>query len=162
MNNDLFNDEESNVIGKTYIAIDTGKGGAIAVNYNNGESVVSFNFPDTEHELADIFHNIIANSSGEMFCILEKVNAMPGQGVVSMFSFGQNFGMYKGTLASLKIPFKLIRPLQWQKVVGGLPKDKKDRKNAIKAYSQNLYPHLRATLKNADALAMLSVIREFE
>ncbi|UDQ99403.1 hypothetical protein AAEX28_04780 [Lentisphaerota bacterium WC36G] len=147
---------------KTHIAIDTGKSGAIAVNYNDGSAVESFNCPDTVQELSDVFKVIKAKNKGEIFCILEKVASMPGQGVKSMFSFGQNYGTYQGVLSALDIPFKLIRPIEWQKKVGGAPKDKKARKNYFKAYSQNLYPHLRATLKNGDALAMLSVVKEFE
>ncbi|MFP4088016.1 MAG: hypothetical protein ACLFUL_14630, partial [Desulfobacteraceae bacterium] len=46
---------------------------------------------------------------------LEKVGARPGQGVVSMFTFGQNVGAYMGILAALGIPFTMPTPRQWQK-----------------------------------------------
>lgn len=48
-------------------------------------------------------------------CVLEKVNAMPGQGVVSMFNFGQNFGFIQGVLKACEIPFELVPPQKWKK-----------------------------------------------
>ena len=47
--------------------------------------------------------------------VIEQVSAMPGQGVTSMFNFGQSFGVLKGICAALKIPVYFIRPLQWKK-----------------------------------------------
>ena len=47
--------------------------------------------------------------------IVEQVNAMPGQGVTSMFNFGQTFGAIKGICAALGLPIYLIRPAKWKK-----------------------------------------------
>ena len=47
--------------------------------------------------------------------VVEKVNAMPGQGVTSMFNFGQTFGAIKGICAALGLPIFLIRPAKWKK-----------------------------------------------
>ena len=47
--------------------------------------------------------------------VVEQVNAMPGQGVTSMFNFGQTFGAIKGICAALGLPIFLIRPAKWKK-----------------------------------------------
>ena len=48
---------------------------------------------------------------------LEKVHSMPGQGVVSMFKFGTNFGWGQGVMDALSIPYELITPQRWMKAV---------------------------------------------
>ena len=47
--------------------------------------------------------------------VVEQVNAMPGQGVTSMFNFGQTFGAIKGITATLKLPIFFVRPPKWKK-----------------------------------------------
>ena len=47
--------------------------------------------------------------------MVEQVNAMPGQGVTSMFNFGQTFGAIKGVCAALNLPIFFIRPSKWKK-----------------------------------------------
>ena len=47
--------------------------------------------------------------------VVEQVNAMPGQGVTSMFNFGQTFGAIKGISATLKLPIFFVRPSKWKK-----------------------------------------------
>ena len=47
--------------------------------------------------------------------VVEQVNAMPGQGVTSMFNFGQTFGAIKGICAALKLPIFFVRPSKWKK-----------------------------------------------
>jgi crossover junction endodeoxyribonuclease RuvC len=80
---------------------------------------------------------------------LEAVNAMPRQGVVSMFKFGMNYGLWQGFLTSTKIPFQRVYPLKWQTAMscrtGG-------NKNISKARAQELFPHLKITHAIADAL----------
>ena len=56
-----------------------------------------------------------ANDSDEVAVIVEQVNAMPGQGVTSMFNFGQTFGAIKGICAALKLPIFFVRPSKWKK-----------------------------------------------
>ena len=50
-----------------------------------------------------------------MIVVVEQVNAMPGQGVTSMFNFGQTFGAIKGVCAALELPIFLVRPSKWKK-----------------------------------------------
>ena len=51
----------------------------------------------------------------EIAVIVEQVNAMPGQGVTSMFNFGQTFGALKGICAALELPIFFVRPSKWKK-----------------------------------------------
>ena len=53
--------------------------------------------------------------SGSTFVIVEQVSAMPGQGVTSMFNFGQTFGSIKGICAALNLPIFYVRPAKWKK-----------------------------------------------
>lgn len=58
--------------------------------------------------------------------VIERVSAMPGQGVTSMFSFGRSLGMIEGILAAHHIPVRYITPQEWKRVHGipaGAPKD---------------------------------------
>ena len=52
--------------------------------------------------------------SGDTFLIVEQVSAMPGQGVTSMFNFGQTFGSIKGICAALNLPIFFVRPAKWK------------------------------------------------
>ena len=51
----------------------------------------------------------------EIMVVIEQVNAMPGQGVTSMFNFGQTFGAIKGVCAALNLPIFFVRPSKWKK-----------------------------------------------
>ena len=53
--------------------------------------------------------------SGKTSVIVEQVSAMPGQGVTSMFNFGQTFGSIKGICAALGLPIFYVRPAKWKK-----------------------------------------------
>ena len=65
-------------------------------------------------QLVDILRE---NSIGddETAVVVEQVNAMPGQGVTSMFNFGQTFGAIKGVCAALNLPIFFVRPSKWKK-----------------------------------------------
>lgn len=71
----------------------------------------------------------------EAFCIVEHVNAMPGQGVTSCFSFGQNFGFILGLLTAFRIPFELARPQRWKREFGCT-----SDKNTSIAVAKRLFP----------------------
>ena len=95
----------------TYIGIDPGKDGALATISESGEvAAVSFD-PET-------YKSALRAVSGPAIVCLERVSAMPGQGVTSMFSFGQNFGYIQGLLEAFEIPYELVRPQKWKKAFG--------------------------------------------
>ena len=60
-----------------------------------------------------IKENIVSDE--EIAIVVEQVNAMPGQGVTSMFNFGQTFGAIKGVCAALELPIFFVRPSKWKK-----------------------------------------------
>ena len=62
---------------------------------------------------ADIYEWMVEQPKPVM-CYLEKVHAMPGQGVTSMFTFGQNYGFLRGLLIARGIPFEEVQPNPWQ------------------------------------------------
>ena len=55
------------------------------------------------------------NKEEQVAVVVEQVNAMPGQGVTSMFNFGQTFGALKGICAALELPIFFVRPSKWKK-----------------------------------------------
>ena len=55
------------------------------------------------------------NNNEEIVVVVEQVNAMPGQGVTSMFNFGQTFWAIKGVCAALNLPIFFVRPSKWKK-----------------------------------------------
>lgn len=138
-----------------YIGIDPGTGGGIAVT--DGKKTSAVKMPDTEK---DVFESLKGLLSEDPFVIIEKVGAMPGQGVTSMFSFGQSYGFLRGLLVALEIPFEEVSPQKWQKELGLLQRRRKDdaklsktdKKNLNKQKAQQLWPHLRVTHATADAL----------
>ena len=56
--------------------------------------------------------------------IIEQVSAMPGQGVTSMFNFGQSFGILKGICSAMQLPVYFIRPTKWKKYFGLINSEK--------------------------------------
>ena len=97
----------------TAIGIDPGKSGSLAYIMDDG-SVNVFQFDEGLYNtalrgIADL---------GPSVCCLEHVGAMPGQGVTSMFTFGQNFGFIQGLLTAHGIPYELVRPQKWKREFG--------------------------------------------
>ena len=93
-----------------YLGIDPGKTGAMAVLDKGGEFVEVIDFEE-------VLPRIRLLAKTVKFAYLEEVHAMPGQGVSSTFTFGENSGWWKGILQAFEIPFKTIRPQDWQKVL---------------------------------------------
>jgi crossover junction endodeoxyribonuclease RuvC len=66
--------------------------------------------------------------TGAALVVLEQAQAMPGQGVVSMFGIGCGFGIWCGILGALELPYKAVRPSVWtKKVLAGCPGKGKER-----------------------------------
>tara|TARA_B100000674_G_scaffold77408_1_gene53868 strand:+ start:517 stop:1014 length:498 start_codon:yes stop_codon:yes gene_type:complete len=66
-------------------------------------------------QLVNIINEHLRVDNEEVAVVVEQVNAMPGQGVTSMFNFGQTFGAIKGVCAALQLPIYLVRPSKWKK-----------------------------------------------
>lgn len=96
-----------------YIGIDPGKDGAMAFISDVAKDIIILPFDEVSYRGA------LKNFSPENSrAILEHVNAMPGQGVTSMFTFGEGFGYLKGLLEAYGIPYELVRPQKWKKEFG--------------------------------------------
>ena len=104
--------------------IDPGLSGAIAILHkkkvlNLYEMPVMSEGKKNKKQLnsAQLVDIIRENSIGddEIVVVVEQVNAMPGQGVTSMFNFGQTFGAIKGVCAALNLPIFFVRPSKWKK-----------------------------------------------
>lgn len=98
---------------RLYIGIDPGKNGGIA--YIDTKDNISGTEPYSDKALIDLCD---FSRNDNVICCLEKVGAMPGQGVVSMFNFGQSVGYIKGVLEALRIPYQEITPQKWKKEFG--------------------------------------------
>lgn len=87
--------------------------------------------------LAQIFNDILLEYANGRECrvILEKVGAMPGQGVTSMFNFGRSFGVVEGVTAGHGLAIAYVTPQAWQKRSG-----KKDGKDGARQRVMELYP----------------------
>ena len=107
------------------IGIDPGLSGAIAILENN-KVLNIFDIPVmTEGKknkrqlnsalLVNLLKENINKEDEEVAVVVEQVNAMPGQGVTSMFNFGQTFGAIKGICAALEFPIYFVRPSKWKK-----------------------------------------------
>ena len=106
------------------IGVDPGLSGAIAILENN--KVLSlFDMPVMPEgkknkrqlnsaQLVKLLKDNISKNE-EISVVIEQVNAMPGQGVTSMFNFGQTFGAIKGICAALGLPVFFVRPSKWKK-----------------------------------------------
>ena len=106
------------------IGIDPGLSGGIAI-LDNSKVIELFDMPvmpdgkknkrqlNSAH-LAKLIKDNIKNLEDTVM-VVEQVNAMPGQGVTSMFNFGQTFGAIKGICAALGLPIFFVRPAKWKK-----------------------------------------------
>ena len=74
--------------------------------------------------------------------IIEQVSAMPGQGVTSMFNFGQSFGVIKGICAALSVPIYFVRPTKWKKHFNLI----KTNKDASRTKVIEVYPEISGKL----------------
>jgi crossover junction endodeoxyribonuclease RuvC len=108
------------------LGIDPGLSGALALYDTSEQTVEVFDMPVLElvrngKKKGEVSAQALANlfaGRGIKAAYLERVNAMPGQGVTSVFSFGRSTGIVEGILAAYDIPTTLVTPQAWQKAVG--------------------------------------------
>jgi len=74
----------------------------------------------------------------DVIVVVEHVNAMPGQGVTSMFNFGQSFGVIKGICSALSLPIYFVRPTKWKKYFNLI----KTNKDASRTKVIEIYPEI--------------------
>lgn len=142
------------------IGIDPGKSGALAVMYID-EDNKPFRVRVVPFEECAYRELLAACVDSRVVCCLEKVGAMPGQGVVSMFNFGRNLGLIEGMLQAYKIPYQLVPPQTWKKEFS-LSSDKQSSIDVCK----RLFPdiNLLATprsRKESDGMAEAILMAEY-
>ena len=94
--------------------------------------------------------------------IIEQVSAMPGQGVTSMFNFGQSFGILKGICSAMQLPMYFVRPAKWKKYFGLINSEK----DASRTKVIEIFPYFSSQLSKkkdsnkADAILIASFYYE--
>ncbi len=94
--------------------------------------------------------------------VVEQVSAMPGQGVTSMFNFGQSFGIIKGICSAMQLPLYFVRPAKWKKYFNLI----KSEKDASRTRAIEIFPYFSSQLSKkkdsnkADAILIASFYHE--
>ena len=94
--------------------------------------------------------------------VVEQVSAMPGQGVTSMFNFGQSFGVLKGVCAAMQLPIFFVRPAKWKKYFSLINSEK----DASRTRAIEIFPYFSSQLakkkdsNKADAILIASFYYE--
>ena len=104
--------------------------------------------------------NIISN--GDTFLIVEQVSAMPGQGVTSMFNFGQTFGSIKGICAALNLPIFFVRPAKWKKHFDLINSSKDASRTKVIEMYPSISPRLskKKDVNKADAILIARYFKD--
>ena len=162
------------------IGIDPGISGAICF-IKNGKIIDVVEMPSMAEgkknkrqvngaEVTNIFNKVIntnhdkmgSRDENEVKVVIEHVTAMPGQGVTSMFNFGQSFGVIKGICAALKLPIYFVRPAKWKKHFNLI----KPEKDASRTKAIEIFPYISSQLSKkkdankADAILLASFFFE--
>ena len=74
--------------------------------------------------------------------VIEQVSAMPGQGVTSMFNFGQSFGILKGICSAMRLPMYFVRPAKWKKYFNLINSEK----DASRTKAIEIFPYFSSNL----------------
>ena len=94
--------------------------------------------------------------------VIEQVSSMPGQGVTSMFNFGQSFGILKGICSAMQLPMYFVRPAKWKKYFNLI----KSEKDASRTKAIEIFPYFSSHLSKkkdsnkADAILIASFYYE--
>ncbi len=99
---------------RTVVGIDPGMHGGLAAL---GETCVAMPMPTIGKELDVYTIAVWLRQQEPSLVVIEQVSAMPGNGVAGMFRFGMHYGMLHGIVQTLWIPFRLVRPQAWKKLI---------------------------------------------
>jgi len=113
------------------------------------------NGPQTYNEISKRINKF---PKKDIIVVIEQVSAMPGQGVTSMFNFGQSFGVLKGICSAMQLSMFFIRPVKWKKYFGLI----KTEKDASRTKVIEIFPYISSELSRkkdsnkADAVLIAS------
>ena len=115
---------------------------------------------------SQIFNEILSRikklDKKDVKVIIEQVSAMPGQGVTSMFNFGQSFGILKGICSAMQLPMYFVRPAKWKKYFNLINSEK----DASRTKAIEIFPYFSGQLSRkkdsnkADAILISSFYYE--
>ena len=111
------------------------------------------------NEISDKIKNI---DKKDVKVVIEQVSAMPGQGVTSMFNFGQSFGILKGICSTMQLPMYFVRPAKWKKYFNLINSEK----DASRTRAIEIFPYFSSQLSRkkdsnkADAILIASFYYE--
>jgi|19_taG_2_1085344.scaffolds.fasta_scaffold125084_1 crossover junction endodeoxyribonuclease RuvC len=150
---------------KIFIGIDPGKNGGVAIinEIPNHEAVVSFRCPKTPVEMAFSLASTIPTdiSYENVLVTVEHVHAMPKNGVVSMFSFGQNLGQWEGILGAFELNVTYAGPKTWMYHYDCKPNmERRERKRYLRGLAEKLFPNVKMTFNVSDALLIANYNKE--
>ena len=155
------------------IAIDPGINGAICF-FENGEVKDVLEMPTMAegkknkrqvngHQMYnELSYRIKKYNIQNINVVVEQVSAMPGQGVTSMFNFGQSFGVLKGICSAMQLPMYFVRPAKWKKYFNLI----NTKKDASRTKAIEIFPYISAQLSKkkdsnkADAILLASFFFE--
>ena len=135
------------------IGIDPGISGSICF-FENGKVIDIVEMPNMAHGKknkrqvngAQIYNEISSRiknfNKKDIKVVIEQVSAMPGQGVTSMFNFGQSFGVIKGICSALSLPIYFVRPTKWKKHFNLI----KTNKDASRTKVIQIYPEISSKI----------------
>ena len=104
----------------------------------------------------------INKKEDEIRVVIEQVSAMPGQGVTSMFNFGQSYGILKGICSAMQLPMFFVRPAKWKKYFNLI----NSQKDASRTRAIEIFPYFSTQLSKkkdsnkADAILIASFYHE--
>ena len=110
----------------------------------------------------EISERISARKKENIRVVIEQVSAMPGQGVTSMFNFGQSFGILKGICSAMQLPLYFVRPSKWKKHFNLI----NSQKDASRTRAIEIFPYFSSQLSKkkdsnkADAILIASFYYE--
>ena len=155
------------------IGVDPGISGSICF-FENGKIIDVIEMPTMtdgkknkrQVNGAQIYNEISARINNiekkDIRVIIEQVSAMPGQGVTSMFNFGQSFGILKGICSAMQLPMYFVRPAKWKKYFSLINSEK----DASRTKAIEMFPYFSSQLSKkkdsnkADAILIASFYHE--
>ena len=93
----------------------------------------------------------INKKEDEIRVVIEQVSAMPGQGVTSMFNFGQSYGILKGICSAMQLPMFFVRPAKWKKYFNLI----NSQKDASRTRAIEIFPYFSTQLSKKKTLTKL-------
>jgi crossover junction endodeoxyribonuclease RuvC len=143
-----------------FIGIDPGKTGSVSVIDGKDLCVIPTPVIEKEYDIAGMYGILVGKNRGA-FAVLERGQAMPGQGVVSMFEFGRGYGLWQMALAASGIPYQIVHPRVWTRVIlGGSPgKDKSRSFHAARRMFPQWNPQWKKEHQYCDSILLAEYCR---